>query len=463
MPFLREMQPLIPFLGQNSENRCCPPSSDCSGSNDITERIAPPYDVMTAESKQALLDADSNNIVAVDLPFLPPKAVGPDEVYQKAGEQFRAWIDQGVLVRHPEPVLMVYVQQYAHGGQTYARKGLIGLVPVQEFGPGPEGAGGVFPHEKTFAAAKEDRLKLMRATEAQLSPIFGLYEDTAGRVGPLLDQVVDGRTPDSCGKSADGTVHQVYMVSDRTWIAQVQEALKPADVFIADGHHRYTTAIRYREEVGPGKGADGCMFVLVEMGDPGLVVLPTHRVLGGMKPELTMEQLAEAAQGVLRIEKFASAADSASAAERLAILGRLEQALPAAGDHAMGLGLRSSAGGVEYAITTTVSDDPLADRISDHSKPWRMLDVAVLQHGIVEPILNQRFAVSDQGVTWKFPHELSVLDELMVSGEYPMGVVMQPTPLASVAAISRAGELMPQKSTFFFPKLATGFAVHSLA
>ncbi|MCC5829346.1 MAG: DUF1015 domain-containing protein [Phycisphaeraceae bacterium] len=461
MPMIEAIRPYFPGNVTTTPENGCPTSDRCGCTLDITGRIAPPYDVLDDASKSRLLDMDADNIVAVDLPFLPPKTVGPDEVYVTAGERFGRWLESGTLIRHPEPCLLVYVQHYTHGGKSFARKGLIGLVPVQDFGPGPEsGVGGVYPHEKTFAAAKEDRLKLMRATRTQLSPIFGLYEDSAGKVEPLLNQAIQGNQPDFCGRSEDGVEHHLFIVEDADWVRAMQDVLRPADIFIADGHHRYTTAIRYRQEVGPGLGADHCMFVLVEMGDPGLVVLPTHRVLGGMR-SFSVEQLKEFSAGRFLYRPFGQLDASAPQAERLQMLSKLEQALPECGPHAMGL-VALDNGKLQYLLASTPGQDPLADILPEQSVALRTLDVAVLQHLLVENILAPNLAESSDGITWKFPHDPAVLDQLVTSGQYPLGVVMRATPLESVAQISRNGELMPQKSTFFYPKLATGFALHPL-
>ncbi|MDX1682249.1 MAG: DUF1015 domain-containing protein [Phycisphaeraceae bacterium] len=421
---------------------------------DLSSRIAPPYDVLDESSKQALLDRDSQNIVKVDLPHLPPKTVGPDETYEAAGEQFQQWIDEGVLEARPA-AYYVYEQQYEVDGESYARRGLIANVRVQPFGDSPVGEGGVYPHEETFSSPKEDRLKLMRATEAQLSPIFGLYSDPDQAIGGRIAAATEGDPTFTGVTDNDGVEHRLWAVEDADAMAALSDQLQSAAIFIADGHHRYTTAINYRDEladaegIGPDHPAEWCMFVLVAMEDPGMVVLPTHRVLGSMS-DFSVAALQEAAAGALEIQP----ADVADLAE-------LEASLPDHGPHAMGLYTPGDESGT-FWIATTVSDDPLAADHGEQCDAWRQLDVAILQHLVVEKICEPTFS-DGASVDWKFPHDLDQVEAIADGEKYPLGVILQPTPLEAVKAVSEAGQRMPQKSTFFYPKVATGFAINPLA
>lgn len=427
---------------------------DFAGGNDITDRIAPPYDVLDETSKAALLNRNPHNIVAVDLPHLPPKTVGPDATYVEAGQRYQQWLNEGVLKRSDKPAIYVYQQTYTVGEQTFKRRGLITNIPVQPFGKGANGKGGVHPHEQTFSSAKEDRLKLMRATQAQLSPIFGLYSDPEEAVNPLLAGIVESGPATFLGKTADGVLHEVWQIDDADQIAKFQSVLGDKDVFIADGHHRYTTALNHKNELeaagkDPGKAAS-CLFVLVSMQDPGMIVLPTHRVLGNM-PNFDMDKFKQAAQGKLNLEPFPGKD-----------LAALEAALAThKGPHA--IGLYDPAGGDNPLwIATTLDSDPLKATHPDQSEAWRQLDVAIVQQVIVEAICEPTFCGEGESVTWKFPHDLEQVKEVADSDGYQLAVIVQATPLDSVRQVSEAGELMPQKSTFFYPKLATGLVVNPL-
>jgi uncharacterized protein (DUF1015 family) len=418
---------------------------------DISKLIAPPYDVLDETSKASLLAQDGHNIVAVDLPHLPAKTVGPDSTYAATGERYRQWQQQGVLGQRGKPAIYVYQQTYTVNERQFQRRGLIANVHVQPFGKATDGQGGIHPHEQTFSGPKEDRLKLMRATKTQLSPIFGLYSDAENQVGPLLQQGIAGRAASFKGWTHNDVVlHEVWALDSGPAYDALLAKLSTADVFIADGHHRYNTALNYRNELA-AKGdlpadhpANWCMFVLIAMQDPGMIVLPTHRVFGGMT-NFTFDAFAKATAGKLNIQRV----DGRS-------LDALEKLLPQHGPHAMGIVTKDAT-----AIVTTVGTDPLKASHAQQSEAWRQLDVAVLQHVIVEGICQPAFCGNGE-VTWKFPHSLDEVKK-QLAGEGQLAAILQPTPLASVRLVSEAGELMPQKSTFFYPKLATGLVINPLA
>ena len=340
----------------------------------------------------------------------------------------------------------------------FKRRGLFTNVELKPFGPAADGKGGVHPHEKTHSGPKEDRLKLMQATRAQLSPIFGLYSDPDSDVAQLLDEVVRSSPPDRLVTTdRDGVLHEVWTVSEAAYIDRFAQALVGREIYIADGHHRYTTALNYHQrlveeqgELPMGHPANYCMFVLVAMQDPGMIVLPTHRVLGGMAG-YSFDRFKEAAKGKLNVTAFPGRD-----------LKELEAALADSShsQHAMGLYAPDSADGPLW-IATTVEADSLVGSFPDQSQAWRQLDVAIVQHLIVDNIC-QRFCGDGQKVAWKFPHSLDQLRSDTDANQYQLGLVLKATPLEAVRQVCEAGELMPQKSTFFYPKVATGLVINPL-
>ncbi|MHC4985952.1 MAG: DUF1015 domain-containing protein, partial [Planctomycetota bacterium] len=210
---------------------------------DLTGLVAPPYDVLSADQKQALLAASERNIVAVDLPHVPPKEPGPDAVYAAAADQIAAWQGDGTLIQDDAPRVYVYDQTYTWASKTYTRRALLLGVRATPLGADQD----VIPHEHTFAGPKADRLKLTQATRLQLSPIFGFFDDAAGKVADLLAAQTD-RAPDAAG-TLDDVRQDVWVVSDAGAIAALTDLLAPTPVFIADGHHRYTTAMNYRDQL----------------------------------------------------------------------------------------------------------------------------------------------------------------------------------------------------------------------
>lgn len=428
---------------------------------DQSELVAPPYDVLDAAGKQRLLDKNPKNIVAIDLPHTPAKELGPPEAYQKAADQYRAWQSEGVLKRLDKPAIFAYRQTTrGHGGQTSQRCGMAVCVETVPFGP--RQGGGILPHEETFSGPKEDRFALMKATKAQLSPIFGLHADEQGRASRLTRSIMATLPPDITADTSDGVLHEVWTIRDAGLIKQYQDAMAGEDVFIADGHHRYTTGLNYLKQlesqgaVPADHPARRCMMVLVGMSDPGLIIWPTHRVLGGMK-EYTLEAFKSAAAELLRFEPFQGD------------LYALEAALLRAPRDTNVLGVYDFASR-RALLAMPMNADPLRARFPDKPVAWRTLDVAIIQHLIVEEVCQPRLNAG-QAVKWAFPHTIKEVLEIGGGTETGAGggkgfaqlaVIVRPTPLGAVKDVSRANQLMPQKSTFFYPKLATGLFVNPL-
>lgn len=442
------IHPIRPLIYQAKDN------------HDISGLIAPPYDVLDEDAKAALLSKNDRNFVAVDLPHLPAKTVGPDEAYEQAGNRFRQWLDNGVMGLYPKRQFFVYRQTFqllGHGAR-YQRMGLFAGVAVQRLGESKPGHGGIYPHEETFSGPKEDRLKLMRTTRSQLSPIFGLYSDADQQIRQLLDPVTNSQ-PLLVGRTDhDDVLHEVWAVSDAHVSRQLVRLFETKDVFIADGHHRYNTAVNYQQELiqaSPGISSDhpanDCLFVLVAFEDPGMQLGATHRVFGGI-PDFNFPSFCKAADGLLKIETFSG--DDLEA---------LVAALATTGPHAMGFYVPSESHAQLYLVTTTEAD-PLSSTHGDRSLAWRQLDVSIVQHLVVERICKPLFIPSDQRsqITWKFPHTLAEVREQSQAPDQQFGVILQPVSIEEVQAVSQAGELMPQKSTFFYPKLASGLLVHPL-
>ncbi|KAA0214441.1 MAG: DUF1015 domain-containing protein [Leptolyngbya sp. PLA3] len=433
-----------------------------AGSGDVSNLVAPPYDVLDAAGKQSLLNRDPGNIVGIDLPHVPAKELGPPEAYESANRAYRDLLTRGTLSQRSKPAMFAYVQTFEFMGQTWRRKGMACTVSTEPLGPRP--GGGILPHEQTFSGPKEDRLALMKSTRTQLSPIFGLLADESGRATALVEKVIASRRPDLTADLGDGVKHEVWTVDDPGTIKAYQDALAGEDVFIADGHHRYNTAVNYLDwlesqaPVPADHPARRTMFVLVGMSDPGLAIGPTHRVLGGMK-DYTIDNFIEASAGVLNVEpvendphRLLDAIESISARENTNVIGVLDFAT-----------------GLCYCAWPAV-DDPLEDRFSDKSEAWRSLDVAIIQHLIVEEICQPALNAGNP-VKWAFPHSIDEVLAIGRGGETGAGggagfaqiaLIVRPTPLDSVRDVSRACEVMPQKSTFFYPKLATGLFINPL-
>ncbi len=433
------------------------------GSGDVSSLVAPPYDVLDAAGKRALLAKDGSNVVGIDLPHTPAKELGPPEAYEGAGNAYRANLKSGVLSRRAQPAMFAYRQTFKGAdGKMVQRSGMAATVETVPFGP--RAGGGILPHEETFSGPKEDRFALMKATKCQLSPIFGLFADERGLGTKLVQTVMAKGKPDMTATTAEGVLHEVWTISDSSTIKAYQDALAGQDVFIADGHHRYNTALNYLKHLD-GSGAVAashparrCMMVLVGMSDPGLVIWPTHRVLGGMKG-YSIDAFLAGAKGALKTTPAGND------------LTKLEGQMEAAAKTSKNvLGLYDFAS-KKCFVATLEAADPLQARFGDKPKEWRDLDVALIQYVVVEQICQPKLN-GGEPVKWAFPHTIKEVQEIGSGAETGAGggkafaaqlaVIVRPTPLQAVRAVSRANQLMPQKSTFFYPKLATGLWLNPL-
>lgn len=413
---------------------------------DITTKIAPPYDVLDEGPKRALLERDPANIVAIDLPVTPPKTVGPDAAYEKAGATYRDWLDRTVLKQDATPALFAYEQAYTVGDRSFKRRGLIGTLDAEEFNQ----PNGIFRHEQTIRSGTDDRFKLMTASKAQLSPVFGVFSDPQSTVRALLEPYFAGE-PDFHGTTGhDGVEHRCWTIDSPETIAALVDAFAPKEVFIADGHHRYTTALNYSKEHGGTDASGRCLFVLVPIEDPGMIVQPYHRVVTGMSG-FDMDTLVEAVEADARFNITTTAHGPDE-------LDALQQSLAEAGHHAIGL---YDPAGKRIYIVTTVEADPLADELADRAPAFRKLDVAMLHLGLIDGIIRPRFG--GDAVAYEYTADLGDLVTRAHHDGERLGVIMQATPLESVCDVSRANDVMPPKSTFFYPKLATGLVIHDLS
>lgn len=430
---------------------------------DLSALVAPPYDVLDEAGKQRLISKNASNIVRIDLPHTPAKELGPASAYQAAAAGYQSLLSSGVLTARSTPAMFAYRQTFQTGGKPVKRTGMCCCVDVVPFGP-REG-GGVLPHEETFSGPKEDRMALMRATGVQLSPIFGLHADAQGTATKLLAQLTSTKRPDITASTDDGTLHEVWTIDHPAAINAYRDALAGEDIFIADGHHRYTTGLNYlREQEAAGTATDAtrrCMMVLIGMNDPGLVIWPTHRVLGGMSG-YSLDAFVAATHGILSLLPFAGKVEDLES-ELLNVTS------PGPNRQQNVIGLYDFATGRCFTASFA-KKDPLRDRFADKPQAWRDLDVALIQYIVVEQVCQAKLNGGNP-VKWAFPHTTAEVLSIGRGEETGAGggknfaqiaVIVKPTPLSSVQSVSRANQLMPQKSTFFYPKLATGLFMNPL-
>lgn len=416
----------------------------------LADVTSPPYDVIDAEQREALLRRSPFNVVAVDLPKpagAPASTTAADAVdpYTAAGELFEAWQMQGVVVRDPQPALWAHSQTYVGpDDRTRTRNGFFCRVRIEGYGPGR-----VRPHERTHPGPKEDRLRLMRATRANLSPIFSLFSDPSNAAWRALEPAT---AADPWGEvtDADHTNHRIWRVTDADAIAAVQSATEDAELLIADGHHRYETAATYADEIGgaTGSAAQGehryLLMCLVALEDPGLTVFPTHRLVRNL--DQTRREALRATLG----RDF----------EMLEV--PLDQIAPEPGVGPLEIGYIDSFHRTPYRLR--LRDQAIADAaLPGFSRAYRQLDTGVLEALLLEGALG----LSDEDISHFnglfYARSTEEAVKMVQSGEYEAAFLMRPTPVSQVRDLAASGENMPPKSTFFYPKLLTGLLFNPLS
>jgi uncharacterized protein (DUF1015 family) len=407
---------------------------------DISRVVAPPYDVIDDAQRAELLARSPFNVVAVDLPKPGP---GGEDPYEAARDTFTDWQREGAVVRDEQPALWAHSQDYSGpDGVARTRRGFFCRVRIEGYGPGR-----VRPHERTHPGPKEDRLRLTRATRADVSPIFSLYSDPQNAAWSALEPATAGE-PWGEVTDSDDTVHRVWRVSDARAIAAVQAATRDAELLIADGHHRYETMQAYAEEIGGDGEHRFILMCLVALEDPGLTVFPTHRLVRGLDDE-RRASLAAALERDFEI-----------------VAVPIDELAPPAGTGRLVLGYINSRDqqGEPRAYRLTLKDQAIADRaLAGHSDAYRHLDTGVLEALLLKGALG----LSDDDIAHFnglfYARDTDEARALVSSGEYDAAFVMRPTPVEQVHAVAAAGENMPPKSTYFFPKLLTGLLFNPLS
>jgi uncharacterized protein (DUF1015 family) len=415
---------------------------------DISALVAPPYDVISDEERSALASRHPHNTVLLELPEGPLDPSVPGNRYETGALTWRHWRDEGILVRDAEPRIYILEQRFSLEGSTRTRRALIAEVGLEPFE-----AGVVLPHERTLPKALGDRFELIKSTAANLSQVFGLFEDAEG-VSDAWFRAVMATPPIARATDRDGVTSVLWSTNDPALMAGVAAFMADRPIFIADGHHRYTTALAYRdlmrERVGDADTAEGehaydhVMMALVNMDDPDLAVLPYNRIVDAPTPFDADGFERGLSEHFDVTEHPAPEAHAAlAAAIRPAFLFRTRDDRP-----------------------DTVRLAQLAPRVDvvkaidlPHSPEWKRLDVAILQELVLWPLLGVHPDKPETLERISFTKDADVA--LAAAGEHDVAFVLRPTALAQLRAVSLAGETMPQKSTYFYPKLLSGLLFRS--
>jgi uncharacterized protein (DUF1015 family) len=398
----------------------------------LAEVVAPPYDVIDDEQRAELVGRNPHNVVELDLPRNPD---GGDP-YEHAAELLARWTDEGALANDPEPAIWALEQDFtAPDGSRLTRRGFLARVRLAPYGEG------IRPHERTQPGPKEDRLRLTRATRHNLSPIFALHPGNAWQhlqpaLGDPWGEVGDG----------DGTTHRIWRVGDARVHEAVTAELEPDELLIADGHHRYETALAYQREVGGEGPHDHVLMALVSLEDPGLTVFATHRLLRDLTSD-QMEGIRDAAGAGFGLEEVAEA-----------------ELVPGPDDPPVSFGYMDSHHLKPWRFRLNPAGEASLDQaLAGRSEAYRRLDSAALE----ELFLKRAVGLSPEDIAAKKGLGYTPSTEEAVAalraGDYDAAFFLRPTPVDQVRAVAAAGETMPPKSTYFFPKLLTGIVFNPLA
>ncbi|MBN1661955.1 MAG: DUF1015 domain-containing protein, partial [Anaerolineae bacterium] len=405
----------------------------------LSKVVSQPYDRVRYGLQEQYYDLHPYNIVRIIKGKEHPDDDAAENVYTRARDYYQAWLDAGYLLRDTESAFYVYCQTFTlPDGTELTRRAYIGALELAEFNEGI-----VLPHERTLSGPKVDRLNLLRATAVNFGQIFMLYPDKENRINAILDAAVAGRPADIDVRELleKDVRQQVWVVSDPEVVAQISAEMAPKEgLIIADGHHRYETALNYRNEQrahhpdAPANAAfNYCMVTLVSMDDPGLTILPTHREINNYAARTTGEVL-DAARRYFYVAKMADRAE-------------LEAALPEERPSERKIGFYD--GG--YYLLTLKEPAVMDEIVPDRAREWRTLDVSILHELLIEHIMG----ISKEQVEAKenidYHRDLDLALQRVDAGEAQAVFIMNPTRMNEVKACSDRGEKMPQKSTDFYP------------
>ena len=421
---------------------------DPSRVKDLSQVVTQPYDVISPEEQAQLHERHPRNIVHVDFGLDRPGDGPAENKYTRAAARYREWLAEGTLVQDPSPAFYYYEQEFTIPGQgTFVRKGFLGALRLSAFGEGM-----VYPHEKTHSRPKEDRLSLMRTTEANMSPIFALYSDPSGGVAKALRE----RLPKTPGFSATddlGVKHRVWKVDDPGAVSSAARGMRDKKVFIADGHHRYETALAYRDEMRKVHGSrenaahEHVLMFLCNMDDEGIVILPTHRGIHSV-PGFSEEEFASRVKAHLPMETRKGTPEDAM------------RAVAEKGKQAKTIGW--SAGGGRFHLVTFPDTGRLGEKhLSRFPRELRTLDVVFL-HGMM---LEELLGISPEAVTAgqfvKYYKEPAKTASDLDRGAIQAAFFLNPVTMEEFRDVSLSGHVLPQKTTFFYPKILTGLLIFS--
>ncbi|MBN2755158.1 MAG: DUF1015 domain-containing protein [Candidatus Goldbacteria bacterium] len=407
---------------------------------DMAKVIMPPYDIIRDTS--VYYSMSPYNVVRIDKGNEESGDNDSQNKYTRAAANLKKWISEGVLIRDKEECYYLYTQEYlTPDGTKREMAAFFGQVKLEEFEKKV-----VLPHEKTHSGPKVDRLLLMRQTKANTSPILSLYFDAEKKVDEIIRKHIGDDKPYYDVKAADGIRYRIYRVTDKNEKEKISSFFAGKKLFIADGHHRYETGINFRNEMRekgakPGAAYDYIMMCLISMEHSGISILPTHRIKAKFNPDIL---------GAAELEKFFEVKKCADEKELREIM------VNSAGKKIIGIFGK----GMCHALTLKKKEYAKIVNLSEHIMDYYLLDASVLHKLLFERILKMDETAINEGID--YTPDIDEAIKMVSSGGSEITFLLGPATVEEVRIISENGEVMPQKSTYFLPKLATGFLINSM-
>ncbi|AGG06232.1 MULTISPECIES: DUF1015 domain-containing protein [Dehalococcoides] len=415
--------------------------------DDMADVICPPYDIISPEQEKALKERSPYNYIRLEYSQPTPQDNIVDNRYTRAAAILEKWIGERVMTAEKKAAIYIHDHYFSVFGKQYKRRGIIARVRLEEWDRMV-----IRPHEGTLAEPKRDRINLISAVRANTSPVYGLYQDTEKDINRVLEIQTGGKP--TVSMNIEGERHELWVVTDESAISKVTALFDKKPVCIADGHHRYESALTYRRERLAGNPqlpsddpVNFVMMTLVDFADPGLVVLPAHRLLGGMDAR-TLSNLQT---------KLASFFDVTTIPAKLpAAWDTLDKAFKEEGKIRL---VMYGLGGTENFTILTLRDLETASKLMPyfHSDIYKKLDVSILDHIILEELMGLK-TVEDPRIAFNFDRN-DVVSRIK-SGEFQLAFILKPMKAEVIKAISDVSDRMPRKSTYFFPKLPSGLVVY---
>jgi len=412
--------------------------------------LAPPYDVISPAEQQALHDLHPNNIIRIELGMGRSSDVPGNDRYARAADCYREWLASGALRRDPSPAYYLIRHEFTLGGRRMGRREVMAAVRLE-----PWDRGVIRPHELTLSGPKADRFSLMQATSANTSPIFCLYPDVERAIGSILDEVERGEPAVNIPEWR-GASYRIWTITGDATVAKLAELFGQRPLYIADGHHRYETALSYRQARRAADGDpsvdqayDFVMMTLTASDDPGLRILPLHRLLRNLE-SATIASLPGRLTGNFDVSPFTYESPDG-----------IEAQLAAGADGSPAIALAGLEPGKAFLLRPKNVTALRAGMSADLTPGVRDLDVALLHQAILGPLFGYGAAEADAGLL-AFSHDTGETLDFLGRGEFQIAFVLNPTRPGQVMTVADEGGKMPQKSTFFYPKLPTGLVMHLL-